>query len=1014
MTRGRLIFLLSSIFLIVGFFIYVPNLWAVEKDVQITEIMYNPSGADTKNEWLEIKNTGTDLVEVVGGSGELAWRLFDGANHTFSTSTFLNPGEYCAVVQEEENFRNNYSNYGGQILKSAFNLTNASGTVALRLGSVGEVWSEVNYESSWGGADNGYTLEKKDETGNNNFDNWQQSFVLGGTVGAANSYIESVASSTEGFSVTSTPTSTENFSAVKLNEIYSLTATSTEKEWVEIFNSSTSTVNLDGWFLLDNSSTTTLTGEILAENFLVIEFSNRLNNSGDHLVLKGVGGQIIDQISYGNFDDGNISDNAPAPSVGQSLNKDQNNYWVLSLNPTKNLVNVIIAPAETATEVAASGSSGTDKIFLPPSSYQGKIFLNEFLSDPNSSEKEWVELYNNSNEIINLTNWYIEEGSEEETRLSGEIQPQGFFLVFQPKGKLNNSGDIISLFDAAGNLLDQVTYGNWNDSNINDNAPVAYDGQSTARKDWLVTNNRQAWQVTEAVTPGLANQFTNQDVVEENNLPKINSTNLVLSEILPNPVGRDQDGEFIEIANQDFTKANLQGFYLINSSGKKFKFASSTPLLAGDFLVVPRSLSNLSLKNSGGETLEFYDSSNRLVDKVFYDNSALEGAALARASSTVVIWEWSLTPTPGQANILSRPNTPPQAIIFAPNQALTEEEIIFDASDSYDADGDSLSFSWNFGDKTTAEGEIVSHIYQTAGNKTVTLIIDDKKGGQVKEKIKIVVALDAEAEKNEMAVVAPKTKKTKNIVAIASVLSQVASLAPYTLVKTSGVVVIPPSLFSTQMFFIIDLESGVGLPIYMYTKDFPELKSGDKVEVSGELGSYLGSVRLKIKNKSDIKILSTGNSFAPQILSVGDIDDDKIFSLVELSGEVLESGSGYFYLGDDQGEIKVQFKSKTGIKGKVAEVGDKVKVTGIVGKSKEAWVVWPRQGDDIKILEMAAAVTKDESKDIAEKYLTATAGGVTSLLLALLAKSRGVMAKDLGIGFLSKVAFWKKPGKNEG
>ncbi len=181
MPRGRAVFLLTNVFLIGGFFVFGAKIFAAETDLQITEIMYDPEGSDAKNEWLEIKNIGASAVEIVGGAGVFSWRLFDGSNHTFSTSTVLAPGEYCAVAQDEENFLSVHSNYSGKILKSSFNLTNTSGTLALRLGSDGPLWSEVNYESGWGAAGNGKTLEKKDETGSNAANNWQESFVLGGT-----------------------------------------------------------------------------------------------------------------------------------------------------------------------------------------------------------------------------------------------------------------------------------------------------------------------------------------------------------------------------------------------------------------------------------------------------------------------------------------------------------------------------------------------------------------------------------------------------------------------------------------------------------------------------------------------------------------------------------------------------------------------------------------------------------------------------------------------------------------
>ncbi len=54
--------------------------------------------------------------------------------------------------------------------------------------------------------------------------------------------------------------------------------------------------------------------------------------------------------------------------------------------------------------------------------------------------------------------------------------------------------------------------------------------------------------------------------------------------------------------------------------------------------------------------------------------------------------------------------------------------IQFDGSGSSDADGDALSFAWNFGDGNTATGMMPTHTYATAGTFPVTLIVND---GQV-------------------------------------------------------------------------------------------------------------------------------------------------------------------------------------------------------------------------------------------------------------------------------------------
>ena len=56
------------------------------------------------------------------------------------------------------------------------------------------------------------------------------------------------------------------------------------------------------------------------------------------------------------------------------------------------------------------------------------------------------------------------------------------------------------------------------------------------------------------------------------------------------------------------------------------------------------------------------------------------------------------------------------------------EEIKLDASGSYDNDGDSLSYVWDFGDGSIGKGEKVSHKYERGGLYKVSLSVDDGTG----------------------------------------------------------------------------------------------------------------------------------------------------------------------------------------------------------------------------------------------------------------------------------------------
>jgi len=53
------------------------------------------------------------------------------------------------------------------------------------------------------------------------------------------------------------------------------------------------------------------------------------------------------------------------------------------------------------------------------------------------------------------------------------------------------------------------------------------------------------------------------------------------------------------------------------------------------------------------------------------------------------------------------------------------DAIVFDATGSYDPDGDPLTFSWNFGDGQSAHGPKVTHRFKKPGKYTVKLRVDD-------------------------------------------------------------------------------------------------------------------------------------------------------------------------------------------------------------------------------------------------------------------------------------------------
>ncbi len=74
-------------------------------------------------------------------------------------------------------------------------------------------------------------------------------------------------------------------------------------------------------------------------------------------------------------------------------------------------------------------------------------------------------------------------------------------------------------------------------------------------------------------------------------------------------------------------------------------------------------------------------------------------------------------------------NTQPLAKLQSVKPVCHGEPIHFDASASYDTDGDPLMYRWDFDDGTSEIGSPeVTHIYKKGGNYTVGVTVDDKRG----------------------------------------------------------------------------------------------------------------------------------------------------------------------------------------------------------------------------------------------------------------------------------------------
>ena len=99
--------------------------------------------------------------------------------------------------------------------------------------------------------------------------------------------------------------------------------------------------------------------------------------------------------------------------------------------------------------------------------------------------------------------------------------------------------------------------------------------------------------------------------------------------------------------------------------------------------------------------------------------------------------ESSVVPVEPKDNDTYNLNRPPIIDIGGPYTGKIGEPISFDASDSYDPDGDVISFKWDFGDGSMGYSAKLSHTYEKTGKYLVTLTITDSEGNYDTETIEV-------------------------------------------------------------------------------------------------------------------------------------------------------------------------------------------------------------------------------------------------------------------------------------
>ncbi|MGC9049126.1 MAG: lamin tail domain-containing protein [Patescibacteria group bacterium] len=309
-----------------------------------------------------------------------------------------------------------------------------------------------------------------------------------------------------------------------------------------------------------------------------------------------------------------------------------------------------------------SGSSSYTPNYQPK---PGEVVINEIFPEPDSKkgEEEWIELYNKTDYVLDLSNWTIEDNTGKPKVLSDLVLTIHGYLVLK-KGEhfnfsLNNGGDILILKNRE-TIIDQITYGDFEDGYLLDNAPNPGQSKSIGRdpQSQDTNNDKNDFFLCKNITPGqrneieIINQLEQQNTTQQNFSSKpdqFQTDKIFISEFLPNPVGLDTENEWIELYNDSEQTIDLSGWQIDDAEGgsRPYKFPPGSEIGSKKYLILSREQTKITLNNTF-DSVRLIKPNGQVLQRIDYQKPP-EGASYAKNDSGE--WFYTIISTPGLPNI---------------------------------------------------------------------------------------------------------------------------------------------------------------------------------------------------------------------------------------------------------------------------------------------------------------------------------------------------------------------------
>ncbi len=316
-----------------------------------------------------------------------------------------------------------------------------------------------------------------------------------------------------------------------------------------------------------------------------------------------------------NYDAGTLG--APATAVLAGINSVELGFSANMIHETEYTLTVNnVKTIDNALTIAASSA-----ISYSYFDYMGMVVISEFVYNGEGADNEWFEIYNASASTIDISGWMFRDeptshdpvilgvmsdnllgpGEYFTVYVYGEGEEAGWPIQFTPDlnaainytdttrfhlWNLNNSNDIIYMWDRMGNLVDSVAY----DESLPGTVPVeAYKGmgQTVEVVNLALSNDDPTnWQASYFYggTPGSEN-ITVAPVYP----------GIVISEVMYHSSLDDSaQVEWIEIYNTEADSVDISGWYTLddNPLHVRMPFPAGTKIGPGEYLTILNTVSS--------------------------------------------------------------------------------------------------------------------------------------------------------------------------------------------------------------------------------------------------------------------------------------------------------------------------------------------------------------------------------------------------------------------------------------